>query len=421
MALLAALCTQLTVSTATSRADAVTDWNANWDEAVFATAQAIPAHARSGAILHTAIFDAVNGIARKYTPYHVTDKAPPGARQEAAAIQAAYTVLVTLYPSHAAVLDLRLAESLARVPGAPGSSHSIAAGRAWGEYVAQQILALRANDGWTTPPPNYFGSFEPGVWRSIPVPGNPDGTLPALAAQLATLEPFAMTEPAQFLPGPPYAPTLAEALASAEYAADVNEVKEIGRFDSATRTADQTELARLWQAVGPIDENRVARSVIPAANSLVENARLFALLNIAGCDALISSMHSKFVYGLWRPHHAIRLANSAGNPAIEEDPAWTALILAPRFPEYISNHACISTAMMRVLTQLLGDEHTFTLNSPNYPSFDWTFERFSDAGQQAGEARIWAGIHYRTSCDVGAQVGASVADYVLESVLLPRH
>jgi hypothetical protein len=400
-------------------ADAITDWNANWEEAVFATAQPIPAHPRFGAIVHVAVFDAVNGIARKYQPYHVVVPAPPGARQEAAAVQAAYTALKALYPTHSAILEQRLAESLTTIPGAPGRSESIARGRAWGEYVANEILALRATDGWSTPPPLYFGSSDPGVWRSIEVPGSPDGTLPAAFAQIAFLQPFAMTSPSQFRPGPPYAPTLDEALASDQYAADLNEVKAIGRVDSAMRTSDQTELARLWQAMGAIDENRAARSVVPPGNSLVENARLFALVNMASCDALIASMDSKFAYELWRPHHAVRLANADGNPGTDADPDWTALILAPRFPEYVSNHASLTGAFMHTLARLLGDEQSFTLSSPNYP-FTWTFERCSDAADQAGEARIWAGIHYRHSCDVGQAVGQAVADYVLDNHLLPR-
>ena len=164
-----------------------------------------------------------------------------------------------------------------------------------------------------------------------------------------------MAAPFQFRPGPPYAPTQAEALASAQYAADLNEVKAIGRVDSASRTSDQTDLARLWQAVGPIDENRAARSVAPSGNSLVENARLFALLNMATCDALIASMDSKFAYQLWRPHHAVRLADTDGNPGTLADPDWTALILAPRFAEYVSNHASITGAFMHTLARLLGE------------------------------------------------------------------
>src|SRR5262245_49240115 len=176
--------TMVGLTSVTTRADAVTDWNAHWEEVVFLSAQPIPAHARFGAILHVAVFDAVNGIARKYTPYAVSEAAPPGARQEAAAIEAAFTVLATLYPSQVDVLKGHLEESLAGIPGAQGKSQSIARGREWGRYVAEQVLQLRSNDGWSAPPPLYVGSFDPGVWRSIPVANNPDGTLPAAFAQI---------------------------------------------------------------------------------------------------------------------------------------------------------------------------------------------------------------------------------------------
>jgi hypothetical protein len=408
-------------SAASTHADAVTDWNAQWDDAVISTGQPPPAQARFAAILHIAVFDAVNGIARKYSPYYVIGQAPPGAREEAAAVQAAHTVLKAMYPSRAAVLDEYLAVSLAKIPGAAGNSQSIAKGRAWGHYVAWQILELRDSDGWSVQHPPYFGTSDPGVWRSIPFADNLDGTLPALFAQVAFLAPFAMETSAQFRPGPPYASTLSDALSSIQYAEDVNEVKAIGRFDSALRTPEQTELARLWQAMGPVDENRAARSVVPAGNKLVDNARMFALLNIVGCDALIASMDSKFVYNLWRPHHAIRLADTDGNPLTEADPDWTALILAPRFQEYVANHAVLTGAIMHSLARLLGDEHTFTLGSPNYPGITWTFERFSDAAEQAKEARIWGGIHFRNSCNVGQTMGQMIADYVLENFLLPLH
>ena len=395
------------------RADTVTEWNANLERAIFATAQPVAAQPRFSAIVHTAIYDAVNGIARKYTPYFVTEAAPPGARQEAAAAQAAYTALKALYPSQAAALDAQLTDSLANLTGSTGHSVSIARGRAWGEHVANVILAWRSTDGWSTPPPPYFGGGAPGIWRSPPTATNADGTLPAVFSQMSVLAPFALASHDAFRPGPP------PALTSARYAADVNEVKAIGRFDSALRTAEQTQLALLWQAAGLVDENRIARSAVPSANSLVDNARLFALLNIAACDALIAGFDSKFAYNLWRPYHAIRLADTDGNADTTADPAWNSLFLAPRFQEYISNHASLTGSFMHVLARELGDQHTFTLSSPNYPAYTWTFDRFSDATAQVKEARIWAGIHFRNSCDVGEAVGVAIADYVLDNFLLP--
>ncbi|HWV98761.1 MAG TPA: vanadium-dependent haloperoxidase [Candidatus Acidoferrum sp.] len=400
----------------TLRADMVTDWNANTEQALLTANQGPPVRARSLAIVHAAIYDAVNGIQHQYTPYFVTERGPRGASAEAAAAQAAYTALVSLYPAQNATLDVQLANSLATIPSHRGHGHRIDLGRAWGEEVANQILAWRSTDGSATPLPGYFGGGAPGVWRSPPAGTNADGTLPALFPQYAMLVPFAMTSHAQFRPGPP------PALTSALYAADVNEVKAIGRFNSAIRTSDQTQLALLWQAVGPVEENHIVRPVIETYarhSRLVDTARIFALINIVGADALIAGFDSKYTYNLWRPYHAIRLADTDGNPDTVTDPTWDSLFTAPRFQEYMSNHATITTAIMITLAELLGDEHTFILSGTGYPNFTWTFNRFSDAAAQVKEARIWAGIHFRNSCNVGAEQGMKLSRYVLENFLLP--
>lgn len=403
-----------------ARGDMVTDWNIHLEEAIFATAQPVPAQSRSAAIVHVAIFDAVNGINRRYDPYHVTEYAPPGARAEAAAAQAAYTTLLALFPSQAEVLNGHLVNSLARIPGSQGQSQSIARGRAWGEFVANRILDLRAQDQWNEPQPPFLGGSAPGQWRSVAFGPNADGALPAVFPQNAVLTPFAMTHPAQFRPGPPYNAPIPEALRTTGYAADLEEVKRVGRVDSAHRTAEQTEIALLWQAMGCIDENRAARSVVSPKAKLVDNARLFALLNMAATDALIIGWDSKFAYQLWRPHHAIRLADTDGNPNTVADPDWSGLILAPRFPEYVSNHSTLTSAMMRVLERELGDAHTFNLSSPHRPGFTQTYSRFSEAAAQAKEARIWGGIHFRHACDVGAELGVQLADYTVDTYLRPR-
>jgi PAP2 superfamily len=175
----------------------------------------------------------------------------------------------------------------------------------------------------------------------------------------------------------------------------------------------------LWQAVGPVDENRFVRSVILPEYSLIENARLFALLNITAADAIIAGFDSKYAYNYWRPYHAIRLADADGNPDTAADSPWNSLFIPLRFQEYISNHAVVTGSFMHVLARLLGDEHIFTLSAAGFPNFTWTFDRFSDATAQVKEARIWAGIHFRTSCDVGELVGLQIADYVLDNFLLP--
>jgi hypothetical protein len=234
------------------------------------------------------------------------------------------------------------------------------------------------------------------------------------AFQIKTLPtPFAMTNFSQFRPGPP------PALSSALYATDFNETKLMGRIDSTNRTSDETQLALLWQAVGPVDENRIARSLVPFTNSLVDNARLFALVNIAAADAIIAGFDSKYTYNFWRPYHAIRLADTNSNPGTVPDPAWNSLFLPPRFQEYMSNHASVTSAFMTILASLLGDTNTFTLAAPGYPSFTWSFNKFSDAIAQVKEARIWAGIHFRNSCNVGQTQGTALANYVATNFLLP--
>ena len=397
----------------TARADMVTDWNLNFEKAAKVAAQLPPIEVRCVAIVQTAVFDAVNGIERKYDPYLVAERGPHGARPDAAAASAAYTALKALYPAQAATFDAELADSLATLPGHRGDNRGIARGLAWGEHVANVILAWRSLDNFSASVPGYFGGTAPGVWRSLPTGTNLDGTLPAVFPQFRFVVPFALTSPDQFRPGPP------PALTSPEYAADVNEVKAVGRVDSAIRTPDQTKLAQLWQAVSIADLFRGVRPVLSPEAGLAENARLFALLSMASCDALIATFDGKYTYNFWRPYHAIRLADTDGNPLTDLDPTWTSLVFPPRHQEYPSAHAVATGAFMRVLAHVLGDEHAFTLSSPGFPSFTWTFDRFSDAAAQVKEARIWAGIHYRNSCNVGGAMGVAIGDYVFENVLRP--
>jgi membrane-associated phospholipid phosphatase len=397
------------IPSSSSRADMVTDWNETAEVVIRASTPSPPIQIRALAIVNAAIYDAVNGIARTYQPYFVTDAAPPGARKEAAAAQAAFTALLGLFPGQAGLLEEKLAESLASIPGDRGRSQSIARGRAWGEHVAQAVLAWRATDGLSTVVPPYFGGFAPGQWRSIP-----DGTVPGALPQYAMLVPFTMSSSSQFRPGPP------PALESPQYAADVNEVKAIGRVDSAIRTATQTQLSLLWAASGPLEENAVARSVVPRRYALADTARLFALINFAACDGMIAGFDAKYHYGFWRPFHAIRLADTDGNPATEPDPLWTSLIPAPNHPEYISTHSTVTAASMRVLALLLGNQTPYTLSSPALPGVTVTYQSYSDAAVEVGLSRIWGGIHFRTACEVGRAVGESIADQAVTNYLLPR-
>jgi len=412
-----ALAAACLVSGADIHADEVTEWNAHAVQVLLDTG-ASPFQWRTMAIVHAAIYDAVNGIQQKYTPYFVTEWGPRGASAEAAAAQAGYTTLVTLHPSQKATLDAQLASSLAKLPGNGTHNRRVQVGLAWGEYVANQILAWRSTDGFTTPLPGYFGGGAAGVWRSPPAGTNADGTLPAIFPQLALLVPFTMLSHDQFRPGPP------PALTSALYAADLNEVKAVGRIDSTVRTPEQAQIANLWANVGLPNENDAIRPVVESYGrhfALVDTARIFALSNFAAEDAIIAGFDCKYTYNLWRPYHAIRLADTDGNPDTEADPNWNSLIPAPRHQEYVSNHAIITTAFMHTLAELLGDEHTYTISSPTYPGYSSTFTRFSDAAAQARDARIFAGIHFRNSCNVGGEQGVKISKHAVHNFLLPLH
>lgn len=391
-------------------ADAVTDWNRTLTQALKTAGLAPGRQPRQAAVVHAAIFDAVNGIEREYEPYLVKEWAPGGARPEAAAVQAAYSSLLALFPAQKALFDQQLSASLAQISGSSGNSQSIARGRVWGERVARAVLAARSTDGYSSTLPPFFGSTEFGVWRPVP----PNGALPAVFQELAVMTPFAMTHPAQFQPGPP------PALDSPEYASDLHEVQAWGSAASALRTAEQTQMARLWHAVDPADENSSVRELIGPRRDLVDNARLFALMNIAGADAFISVMDAKRTYNLWRPFHAIRLADPSSNPLTAPDPNWTPLIVAPRHQEYPSGHSIFTAAHFRVIEHLLGDNVGITIRSTGFPGASLTYARLSQATQAVQDSRVLGGIHFRSAVRIGGRDGAAIADYIVANFLRPR-
>jgi hypothetical protein len=368
--------------------------------------------ARNMALVHVAMFDAVNAIDRSYEPYAARVHASRGASKEAAAAQAAHDTLSALYPARRAAFDAALAEDLAGIdPDRAGQGVGI------GKEVARQILALRADDGASV-----VTTYEPaadapaGQWH----PTAPDFS-PAAAAHVPAMTPFAVESGSQFRPGPP------PALDSAEYAAAFNEAKEIGRDTSTTRTSGQTQTAMLWRA--PLTHhqlwNRVAQDVAKARDtSLVENARGFALLNMAFNDALQTSFDSKFYYGLWRPIEAIRRAAEDGNPATEADSTWMSLHpTTPPYPTYAGNAATIGAACSTVLSDVFGgDDVAFAVDWGRYGFTGVTrsYDSFSSAADEEARSRVYGGIHFSFDSAAGQQIGADVGGYVTDHFLLPR-
>jgi len=397
----------------TARADVITEWNQRAQQALLAANTSPIASSRVLAIVQVSVFDAVNGIERRYAPIHVDFDAPPGASRRAAAVQAAYATLVKLFPSQKPTLDAARESSLVAIASddAAEDSQSIARGIEWGQQVADDILVWRSTDGFAPAPPPFLGGMSVGQWRPTP-----PAFLPGAGPQFAHMTTWALNSPSQFRPsGPP-------ALTSDQYAADVNEVKEIGSISSPTRTADQTQVAVFWNGNTPAYWNRVATSVAADRHiTLSENARLLALLNVAMADAVIACWDAKYTYVFWRPITAIRLASTDGNPATSEDPAWTPLLVTPNFPEYPSGHATVSPAAAVVLGTYFGNDDEFTLTSETLPGVVRTYASFTQAADEAFDARIYGGIHFRSACRDGRALGTQVGSFVTANVAQSAH
>jgi hypothetical protein len=411
---LALLATGLIAGLRVSRADAVTDWNAAFESTLQPVTERGPrVPNRPLAIMHVAMFDAVNGIERKYEPCHVADAAPPGARAEAAAIQAAYTALSALRPAHQSTWDAQLASSLAALAGQQGDSQSIARGRAWGVEVAQKIIAWRANDNSSAVLPTFVGETTAGFWRHAPLGAAPT----AGYANLVTV-PFVMPNQAMFDPGPPWGiANRTQALASALYAVDVNEVKARGGSTSTTRTAEDLDHALFNHASDLASFNRLLRSLVPAQDKLLENARRFALLNVTFFDTGIMLFRAKYTYALWRPFQAINHANEGANAAIIQDSAWTSFLPTPSHPEYPSAHVTIFSAVCEILARMVGDSREIELTAP--PFAPRTYARLSDIADAAVDARVNLGFHFRDTGEVSRVMGRAIGDYIARNALQP--
>jgi membrane-associated phospholipid phosphatase len=390
-------------------ADVVLEWN---QLALHAVAQArlSPVFvSRDLAITQAAVYDAVAAIDHSFEPYQAHVHASRGASLEAAAAQAAHDTLAALFPSQASTFDSALAADLAGIP--PGRAGQ---GVEVGHDVAQQILTWRSTDGSGAVVP-YKPGTDPGDWQPTP-----PAFLPALAPQWPYVTPFALSAGSQFRPAPP------PALGSAEYAAAFNEVKSLGRADRTTRTDEQTQIALFWNdALGTAFAmgywNRIAQQVATDQGlSLVQDARLFALLNIAEADAQIACWDAKYTDNFWRPVTAIRAADTDGNPDTEPDATWTPLLVTPNFPSYTSAHSTLSGAAAEVLTALFGPDHRFTVGADGLPGVTRSFDSFAAAAEEAGQSRIYGGIHYQFDNVAGQQLGRNVADYVVGGFLKPR-
>jgi hypothetical protein len=415
------LCSQLNILAGNSRAatvlisseDVILQWNRVLKETVLTPGQhpATIMPVRSYAMMHAAMFDAVNSIDGTYTPYLTDVPGSKNASLIAAAAQAAHDVLAALYPARLAVFDAELVDSIEEI-----EENRLQQGIRVGQIVAERMLAARADDGWNVTPPPYALPATPGNWQPTP-PTFPAATF----THYPSVMPFATISGSQFAPNPP------PAMTSAEYAADFNEVKELGSATSATRTADQTLVARLWANVNTPTNfllvwNNVARTVaLERGNTTVENARLFALTNISLHDALQHAFSSKFQYGLWRPVTAIRRADEDDNPNTVQDAGWASLIGTPPYPSYAGNMAAIGTSQSTMLGLLFGrDDIRFEHTWEGPGGATRSYAGFSAMANEQARARIYGGIHFAFDNVAGQSVGRNVANHIFQNTMRPR-
>ncbi|HJT18722.1 MAG TPA: vanadium-dependent haloperoxidase [Thermoanaerobaculia bacterium] len=385
-------------------ADEVTDWDAIMFQASLVPPATSPlVMNRTAAIVQASVFDALNGIERRYSPIHVQPAAPRGASRRAAVVQAAYAALVHLYPAQAATLATQRQLSLDAIASdsAAENSVSIARGIEWGQYVADQIWAWRLTDGFTPAPPPFLGGSNPGEWR----PTAP-AFLPGAGPQFATMTPFAIQSPSQFRPaGPP-------ALDSARFASDVAEVQSMGSATSTSRGADQTLEAQFWNAsTAAYYWHRIALNLSAQHNlTMSQNSRLLALVSVAMGDAAIACWEAKYHYIFWRPITAIRTTI---------DPTWTPLLITPNFPEYPSGHSTVSGAAGAVIASFFGSDASFTVDSNVMLGVTRSFDSVAAATSEVNDARVFGGIHFRSAVNDGVATGVAVGNYVLQHALLP--
>jgi PAP2 superfamily len=424
-AAIAALTAVALAAPAVAQATEVTNWNRIATNTLVAfpgpAGGAPPALQINMAMTQGAVYDAVNAIERRHQPYLLRTRFHPKASKDAAVATAGYRVLSNIvatvpesipFPNRASLLGslaTEYATSLAAIPDTRWRSRGIAAGNA----AAEAMIAAREGDGRFGPSP-WVPNFDPGHWQPLL---NADGTqMLDPTPWVGEVRPFLIRSSAQFRTDGP------RELSSAAWARDFNEVKALGSVNSTARTPEQTHIALFWQSNVPPTWNEVARNLAEDPNyavDLADSALLFAMMNLSGADAGINCWNDKYYWDFWRPWQAIHEADRDDNPATEPDGSWTALLTAP-YPEHPSGHLCLDGASLGVLRMFFDtDKVRFGVTSTRFPGEIRSFDRFSDALDEIIEARIWAGLHYRTADVQARKLGRKVARYMAKHYFQP--
>jgi len=379
-------------------ADVITDWN---EKAIaWVTPRMTPPMAqRAVAIVQVAMFDAVNSIDRRYRPYLTQLPVAASTSREAAAATAASVALRSLVPAVEGEINAAATAYLAAI--ADGDDK--AAGIKLGDAVAVAILEARGKDG-ANAPDAYRPKTTPGVYVPTPI---------TVGSMLPNTKPFALTSPAQFRPAAPIS------LKSQQWAADYNEIKELGAKASTKRSARQTEDARFWLITGPQSTDPIARQLVKNM-SVIDSARFMAVAAVALADAYIAVMDAKYQYEFWRPITAIRNGDSDDNPATERDAAWQPIDNTPMHPEYPCAHCIGSAALATAAEAMLGTARVdVAMTSSTMPGVTHRWTDLQAYTDEVSQARIWAGFHYRFSAQVGQDMGRKIGRHVVDTVMQP--
>jgi hypothetical protein len=384
--------------TSPASSDVIMDWNAK-AEAIGVEKQLVNVpNARGQAMLHVAMFEAVNAIERRYAAYKLNLESDRTASKEAAAASAAHGILLNLYPDQKPDLDTALAASLSGIAETEAKAKGIELGR----KAAAGIIALRVNDGGDAQE-SYRPHGKPGTYVPTALP---------IESASGALKPFVMTVGSQFRPKPP------PAIDSEIWTKDLNEIREIGGRTSTKRNDEQTNIARFWFLTGPRTYNPIVRQLALAKNmDLVDCARLYALSSMTAIDAFIAVFDAKYTYNLWRPITAIRNADLSANPATPREASWTPVGVTPMHPEYPCAHCIVAAAISTVLQGAVGNEVDISLTSSTAPGATRKWTRLQDYSDEVSNARIYAGFHYRFSTEVGKDMGRKIGELTVATQL----
>jgi hypothetical protein len=388
--------------TPASRADTVTDWNQKAADIV-AAAKLTPAGAtRAMAVVQTSVYEAVNAVTKRYPAGGMKLEAAAGSSVDAAIAAANHAALTKLVSSQQAAIDAAYQAALAAIPDGPAKTNGIAVG----EKAADSCVTMCASDGWDKAE-SYRPVTAAGVYVSTTIP---------IVSEWGGRRPWLMTKADQFRPGPP--PKLTSEL----WARDYNEIKAIGSKNSTTRSAEQTAVARFWEATQPPIYQALLRS---AANTpgreITRNARLFMAASQALDDAAIAVFEAKYQYNFWRPVTAIRNGDIDGNDATERDASWMPLIDTPMHPEYPCAHCILSGAVGTVLKAEFHPMPKLTTSSPTANNAERSWTSVEDFMQEVANARIYDGVHYRNSTEVGTEMGKKIGALAVAKYLTPQN